>query len=125
MASIRSKNTKPELAIRKILWSHGIRYRIHDNGVFGKPDISIKKHKVAVFIDGCFWHACKKCYTEPKTNTTFWRKKIQENKMRREKVRKNLKENNWKIMEFWEHDIRKKPELVTNKIEYTIRKTRL
>ena len=122
MASIRSKDTKPELAIRKILCKKGYRYRIHDKKIFGKPDITFSKHKLAIFIDGCFWHACKKCYSEPKTNTFFWRKKIRDNKIRRKKVRKNLKENNWKIMEFWEHDIRKKPELVTSKIEYMIKK---
>src|SRR3989338_10512229 len=68
MASIKGKNTKPELVIRKMLWRKGIRYRTHDKSVFGIPDISIKNKRVAVFIDGCFWHGCNKCYKEPTTN---------------------------------------------------------
>ena len=65
MSSIRGKNTRPELLIRKIIWSSGKRYRIHDKTVYGRPDISNKKRKIAVFIDGCFWHGCKQCYKEP------------------------------------------------------------
>ena len=123
MASIRGKNTRPELTIRKILWSKGIRYRIHSKNVFGIPDISIQKKRLAVFIDGCFWHACKKCYSEPKTNTSFWRKKIQGNKLRRDKVRKKLMRNGWKVMEFWEHDVKVDPYELVNKIEKEISKT--
>ena len=105
MSSIRSKNTKPELQIRKKVWALGKRYRIHDKTVFGTPDISNKSKKVAIFIDGCFWHGCDRCYVEPKTNTEFWRNKIVRNKERREKVRMDLKKDNWKILQFWEHQV--------------------
>lgn len=105
MSSIRGKNTKPEIAVRKILWHNGVRYRIHDRSIFGTPDISIKKKKIAVFIDGCFWHGCSRCYKEPKTNTEFWRNKIERNKKRRHNVRLVLKQDGWKIFEIWEHDI--------------------
>ncbi len=116
MASIRGKNTKPELAVRKILWSNGLRYRIHDNTVFGKPDISNKKKKLAVFIDGCFWHGCNRCYKEPKSNVGFWKNKIIKNKQRRIKVRRELRKNGWKIIEFWEHEIINNPEKTASKI---------
>lgn len=123
MASIRSKNTRPELTIRKILWSRGIRYRIHDNRVFGKPDISFSKQRLAIFIDGCFWHACKKCYNEPRTNTIFWRKKITQNQKRRKIVKNTLKKTGWAVLEFWEHEIKNNPKRVTNSIESKIKLT--
>ena len=109
MSSIRGKNTKPEMLVRKELWSLGKRYRIHDKTVFGTPDISNKSKKVAVFLDGCFWHGCPKCYSEPKSNTEFWRSKISRNNERRKTVRKKLKSDGWTVMEFWEHAIRKEP----------------
>lgn len=116
MSSIRGKNTKPELIVRRILWSTGLRYRIHDKTIFGKPDISNKKKKLAIFVDGCFWHGCKRCYREPTTNTDFWKQKIQNNKKRRKQVIKFLKREDWKILEFWEHEINEKPEIVVKKI---------
>jgi len=120
MSSIRGKNTKPELAVRKILWSLGTRYRVHDKSVFGTPDISNKSRKVAVFVDGCFWHGCGKCYKEPKTNTIFWRDKISRNRERRKVVRRELKKEGWKVLEFWEHSVKKNPASVTAKISSKI-----
>ena len=109
MSSIRGKNTKPELTIRKYLWLLGKRYRVHNKTIFGTPDISNKSKKVVVFIDGCFWHGCPQCYSEPKSNTEFWRAKISRNKIRRKQVRKSLKKEGWIVMEFWEHAVRKDP----------------
>ena len=68
MSKISSKNTSPELLFRKILWKEGFRYRIHDKSIIGTPDVSNKSKKIAVFVDGCFWHGCPRCYTAPKTN---------------------------------------------------------
>lgn len=116
MSSIRSKNTKPEITVRKLLWSHGKRYRVHDRSVFGTPDISSKKNRVAVFIDGCFWHGCDKCYKEPHTNTTYWRDKIHNNKKRRTFVIKQLRSEGWLVMEFWEHQINQDPGSIIQKI---------
>jgi len=116
MASIKAKNTKPELIVRKFLWGEGIRYRIHDRSIFGTPDISIKKKKIAIFVDGCFWHGCKKCYKEPRTNVEFWRNKIARNKQRRNNVKKYLKKEDWHILEVWEHMIILNPEKITQKI---------
>ncbi len=116
MSSIRGKNTKPELTIRKLLWSSGKRYRIHDRSVFGIPDISSKKKKVAVFIDGCFWHGCGSCYREPSTNKEFWRKKISSNKRRRMIVLSKLQQEGWRVLQFWEHEIIKDPKRVIKKI---------
>ena len=116
MSSIRSKNTQPEIVIRKLIWSKGKRYRIHDRTVYGTPDISNRRKKLAVFIDGCFWHGCKKCCTVPQTNTSFWKKKISNNRKRREKVASKLKFDGWKMMEFWEHEVKEYPSQVAYKI---------
>jgi len=116
MTSIRGKNTKPELMIRKMLWSRGVRYRIHDRTVFGSPDVSIKKKKLAIFIDGCFWHGCSTCFKEPKTNVGFWRSKIENNKNRRMIVKKELRKQKWKVVEIWEHDIKNKPDFALGQI---------
>ena len=74
MAAVRSRNTKPELALRYALWHNGFRYRVNDNSLPGKPDIVLPKYRTAIFIHGCFWHGHKDCkyYTVPKTNTEFW-----------------------------------------------------
>ena len=116
MSSIRGKNTRPELIIRKILWKKGKRYRVHDRSVFGTPDISNKTRNVAIFIDGCFWHGCVRCYKEPKTNTAFWRNKILRNRDRRKVVKSRLMKEGITILQFWEHDVLSNPDSVANKI---------
>ena len=116
MSSIKGKNTKPEIIVRKLLWAQGIRYRIHNRKVFGTPDISIKKQKLAIFIDGCFWHGCSNCYKAPKTNSKFWKDKLEYNKHRRTIVRHELRKNDWKILEFWEHQVSKEPDKVIKRI---------
>ena len=104
MASVRGKDTRPEMAVRRALWGSGLRYRIHDRTVLGTPDISSKRKKFAIFVDGCFWHGCPKCYREPKTNAVFWRAKVLRNKARREEVRKRLERQGFDIAEIWEHE---------------------
>lgn len=112
MVSIKGKNTKPEIILRKNLWSRGLRYRIHDKTIFGKPDISNKRRKLVVFVDGCFWHGCKTCYKTPTSNTEFWRNKLTNNKKRRIQVNNKLKRNGWNVLEFWEHEILKNPQKI-------------
>ena len=104
MSRVRSKDTKPELAVRRILWRGGLRYRIHDRTLPGTPDISNKRLRLAVFVDGCFWHGCPTCYSEPKTNTDFWRDKVCRNRKRREKVRESLQRMGFRVVEVWEHE---------------------
>ena len=105
MSSVRSKDTKPELAVRSILWNRGLRYRIHDSTLPGTPDISNKRRRLAVFVDGCFWHGCPVCYVEPKTNVVFWRDKVSRNRRRREAVRADLKDMGLRVVEIWEHEV--------------------
>lgn len=107
MRQIRSKNSKPELAVRSVLHQMGFRFRIHRRDLPGSPDIVMSKYKVAIFVNGCFWHGhnnCKKA-TIPKTNISFWQKKIEMNKKRDEKVQCDLNEIGWKISTIWECEI--------------------
>jgi DNA mismatch endonuclease (patch repair protein) len=106
MANIKAKNTKPELLLRKSLFKKGYRYRTH-YPLKGKPDIVFVKKKLAIFVNGCFWHGhgCKVDHVS-KSNVNFWSKKITNNKKRDGKVRKVLSKDGWKIIVVWECDIR-------------------
>ena len=116
MSRIRGKNTGPEVKLRKLFWSRGIRgYRIHHN-LLGKPDIVFTKKKIAIFIDGCFWHKCPVCFQQPETRKEFWMKKISSNVERDLKNTRQLQEGGWTVLRFWEHEIRKTPEDVIEKI---------
>lgn len=108
MSKIRSKNTKPELIVRKYLFSRGIRYRINDKALPGKPDIVMKKYKTVVFINGCFWHKhdCK-YFVWPKTREEFWKSKIERNVERDEEVYSTLKNAGWKVLIVWECELKK------------------
>jgi DNA mismatch endonuclease (patch repair protein) len=105
MVGNKGKNTKPEVVLRQSLHSMGFRYRTFSSDVEGRPDIVIKKYKLAVFVDGCFWHGCPKCYKTPKTNTGYWKEKIRRNKTRDKKVNGILKEKGWTVLRYWEHEI--------------------
>jgi DNA mismatch endonuclease (patch repair protein) len=116
MSCIRGKNTEPEIILRKLLFSHGVRgYRIHYN-LPGKPDIVFIKKKVAIFIDGCFWHKCSICFQEPETRKDFWMKKISSNVERDKKVNLQLQNEGWRVIRIWEHEIRKEPDRVVQRI---------
>lgn len=104
MSSIRSKDTKPEMSVRRMLWARGLRYRVHSRKILGTPDISNRRRRLAVFVDGCFWHGCPACYREPRTNTAFWREKIRRNRARREAVRAGLEAQGFRVVEIWEHE---------------------
>lgn len=122
MSRIRAKNTGPEAKIRKMLSAKGIRgYRLHYK-LSGKPDIVFTKKKIAIFIDGCFWHKCPVDFQEPETRKEFWMKKIQSNVDRDKKVNKQLKAEGWIVLRFWEHEVRKNPENVVKKIAETLEK---
>ncbi len=75
----------------------------------GKPDFAFPKQKLAVFVDGCFWHGCPKCYTRPKTNRPFWDKKREDNMARDRRVTRELRQRGWKVIRIWEHALKKSP----------------
>lgn len=116
MSQIRGKNTTPEIKLRKMLFAGGIRgYRIHYK-LPGKPDIVFVKKKIAIFVDGCFWHRCPIDFQEPATRKEFWMKKIQSNVDRDKMINEQLENDDWTVIRIWEHEIRKEPEEAVKKI---------
>lgn len=110
MSRIKGKDTKPEMLVRKFLFSKGFRYRLHDKKLPGKPDIVLPKYKTVIFIHGCFWHGHEGCkyYVVPKTRTEWWLEKIGKNIMNDEKAVKALAEMGWKVILIWECEVKKK-----------------
>ncbi|MBW2568909.1 MAG: DNA mismatch endonuclease Vsr [Deltaproteobacteria bacterium] len=107
MSRIRSGNTKPELLVRSLLHRMGYRFRLHRKDLPGKPDIVLPKHKAVVFVHGCFWHrheGCKYAYM-PKSRLEFWGTKFKSNVERDRKVKKQLKEKNWRVLVIWECEL--------------------
>ncbi|MDP6909703.1 MAG: very short patch repair endonuclease [Flavobacteriales bacterium] len=108
MRSNKSKNTKPELLFRRTLWNSGIRgYRLHWKKASGKPDIAFPGRKIAIFLNGCFWHRCPKCNLSlPKNNAEFWKKKFDRNVERDMEKRKALEQENWTVLVIWECELK-------------------
>jgi DNA mismatch endonuclease, patch repair protein len=121
MSRIRGRDTKPEMVLRKALWSAGLRYRLHHK-VTGRPDIAFVRSRVAVFCDGCFWHGCPDHSVSPKTNASFWKNKIGKNRARDEQVDASLRAEGWTVIRFWEHDIKSHPEKLAEHVKHTLRK---
>lgn len=122
MSLIKSTDTKPEIQVKKFLFHRGLRYRTHYK-VPGKPDIAFPSKKIAIFVQGCFWHKhnCKYS-TIPKTNRDYWAKKIQYNKKRDTINAKKLKSMGWKIVYIWECDLKYSPNRILNKLANYIEK---
>ncbi|MFA5333326.1 MAG: very short patch repair endonuclease [Candidatus Nanoarchaeia archaeon] len=104
MSQIRSKWTKPEVKVHNILKGNKIRHKMHPK-IEGSPDIILKDRKLAIFIHGCFWHKCPKCYKEPKSNKKYWLPKIERNVERDNLNKKMLKKQGYKSLVIWEHEI--------------------
>lgn len=98
--------SKIETIVAKELWKNGIRYRRNNKKLFGKPDISIQKYKIVIFIDSCFWHQCPLHATMPKSNVEFWKKKLERNVERDKEVNEYYLQNKWRIKRIWEHEIK-------------------
>ena len=114
MSRIRSKNTKPEMLVRKKLFEAGIRYRIHVKDLAGKPDIAIKKYKLIIDVKGCFWHGHEGCkYSNtPKSNKSYWVPKIKKNKKRDIDNYKKLTEMGYKVFIIWECETKDKTQFI-------------
>ena len=107
MSRIKNKDTKPEIYLRRLLFSNGYRYRIAPKEIPGRPDIYLKKYNTAVFVHGCYWHrhaGCKYAYT-PKSRTEFWEKKFSENVKRDQIVKEDLKQKGIRQLIIWECSI--------------------
>ena len=119
MSKIRSRNSKPELILRKALWLKNIRFRLHDKSLPGTPDIVIKKYKLAIFVDGEFWHGFdwKNKRETIKSNRLFWIPKIERNMQKDIRVNKALRDMDYVVFRFWTQDILKNLPIVINQIE--------
>ena len=125
MSKIRSKgNLSTELKMVELLKSSGIHgWRRHQKLV-GRPDFIFRDKKIAVFIDGCFWHGCPRCFIKPKSNVKYWFAKIARNKDRSKEVNRELKSLGWTVLRFWEHSF-KRPQNILKKIVNVLIKTKL
>lgn len=118
MSAIKGKGTKPELLLAKTLWHRGHRYRKNNRKIFGTPDLTFKKHKLAIFIDSEFFHGKDwETKKKPETNAAFWEKKISRNMQRDTEVNQHLTENGWTVLRFWSKEILKNTDDVVIKIE--------
>ena len=107
MRAIRSKDMKPELAVRRLAHAMGYRYRLHRKDLLGKPDMVFPCRRAVIFVHGCFWHRHKGCSiaTTPKSNTAYWIDKFEQNKVRDQKVKKKLQTLGWRVFVVWECEV--------------------
>ena len=110
MSQIKSRDTKPEIVVRKFLFANGFRYRINDKKLPGKPDIVLKKYKTVIFVHGCFWHGHENCsyFKPPKTRTQWWIEKINKNKLNDYINQMKLRELGYNVIVIWECEIKNK-----------------
>jgi len=103
MAAVRSKNTQPEIVVRRLLHGLGYRYHVHAANLPGSPDIVLRKRQCVIFVNGCFWHGhdCPRG-APPSSNTKFWLPKINKNRDRDLRVQRELKEGGWRVLTIWE-----------------------
>ena len=107
MVANKRRDTKPELALRSMLHSRGLRFRVDCSplkGVRSRADIVFSKAKIAVFVDGCFWHGCPEHFIMPKTNAEYWSAKICRNAARDAAVNQTLADDGWTVIRVWEHE---------------------
>jgi len=119
MSMIKGKDTKPEILVRKFLFSKGFRYRLHDKKLPGKPDLVLPKYKTVVLIHGCYWHGHEGCryFVIPKTRTQWWMDKIHGNQRRDEEHTIELKKAGWRVLIVWECELKNdKRENTLNKL---------
>lgn len=122
MRAVKSSGSQIEMRLAKALWAKGYRYRKNDKRVFGKPDLTFKKYKIAIFVDSEFWHGkdWEIHKFDHKSNIDYWHKKIERNISRDKKVTKTLQSDGWEVVRFWGNDIDKKLNICIKKIERII-----
>lgn len=110
MAAIKGKDTKPEMLVRRYLHACGFRYSLHCKKLPGSPDLVFRSLRTVIFIHGCFWHGHEKCkyYRLPKSNTEFWRDKVEQNRQRDSAVIQELESKGWRVFIIWECELKNK-----------------
>ena len=119
MSAIKSKNTKPEIKVRKVLHSMGYRFRLHSKDLPGSPDIVLPKHKTVIFVHGCFWHRHENCKyaSTPKIRQEFWNKKFKTNIERDLEIQDKIKNLDWRSVVIWECETKNMENLRDNIID--------
>jgi len=112
MARIKSKDTSPELAVRKGLFARGLRYRLHANRLPGRPDLVFPRYRAIIQVHGCFWHGHEPCklFRPPSSNQTYWTTKIARNRANDERARLMLQELGWRVQVVWECQLKRQSE---------------
>jgi DNA mismatch endonuclease, patch repair protein len=116
MRSVRTRDTAPEIRLRRALWKAGLRYRTRERIEGAKPDAAFLGKRVLVFVDGCFWHGCPRHYTQPVENAAFWRAKLEKNRARDQRNNQTLEAKGWRVLRFWECEVEKEIERVVARI---------
>jgi DNA mismatch endonuclease (patch repair protein) len=124
MSRIRGQHTSPERTLRSLLWRAGLRYRLHARTPAGRPDIVFPTARVAVFVDGCFWHGCPEHYVGPRSSTDFWAAKLAENVGRDAEQTRRLEKLGWRVCRTWEHEVFERPDRVVARIRRAVRSRR-
>ncbi|MBS3092638.1 very short patch repair endonuclease [Candidatus Pacearchaeota archaeon] len=119
MSKIKGRNTSLELNFKKLIRGLKLEYQPK---IFGNPDFTSKKLKIAIFIDSCFWHKCPKHFRKPTANSIYWTQKINRNVERAKEVNNYLKKQDWKVVRLWEHDIKNNTKKALTKIQKIIQK---
>jgi len=119
MSANKAKNTRPEIILRKALWKQGLKgYRLHPKNIPGKPDVTFSKKKIAVFVNGCFWHRCPYCKLNlPNSKREFWSKKFETNIKRDKKKIRELRKIGWRTFTIWECEINNNILYIVNKLK--------
>jgi len=127
MSRIRSKDSKPEMILRRALWAKNIRYRLHEKSLPGKPDIAIKKYRLAIFVDGEFWHGFdwENRRERIRSNRRFWIPKIERNMQKDERTNRALRSMGYTVFRFWSQDVLKNLPAVLNQIELYLESRKL
>lgn len=123
MRRVRSRDTSPEMALRRELHRRGLRYSLRRR-LPGSPDIVFVSAGAAVFIDGCFWHGCPQHCRRPSSNRDYWLPKIERNMRRDRRVDAELKEAGWRVIRLWEHEVKESPRRCAARIEPVVRARR-
>jgi len=121
MRGNKARDTEPELAVRRLLHAEGLRYLVNarpDPDLRRTADVLFPKRRIAVFIDGCYWHGCPEHYTVPKANGEFWREKLIRNRARDAETTRLLTERGWRVMRYWTHE---SPRTIADSVSQAVR----
>lgn len=120
MQAVRRKDTAAELHLRRALWRAGLRYRVHLRVAGAPPDLVFTRAKVAIFVDGCYWHGCPRHYNPPKSNGVFWRNRLSQNQSRDARDTLRLQAAGWVVLRFWECEVLRQTDEVVTRVKVAL-----